>query len=146
MHESPDEIAALQELLDRSYERAGSHLRSIITPERRLSAEQVVAYLQGTKHVAMATVTADGRPRVGPVDAVFLNARFTCGTAASSMRVRHLRRNPAVSVTHMVGDEVAITVHGTARLLEPGTEEAVAVAADWAEVYGSDPTAGARAW
>jgi len=34
MHETPEDIAALQDLLDRSYESAGGHMRRITTPER----------------------------------------------------------------------------------------------------------------
>jgi len=41
VHETPEDLAVLQELLDRSYDQAGSHLKRIITPERRLSADQV---------------------------------------------------------------------------------------------------------
>jgi hypothetical protein len=47
MHETPDDLAALQDLLDRSYAGAGPHLRRIITPERRLTAEQVSDRLTG---------------------------------------------------------------------------------------------------
>ena len=35
VHETPADLAALQDLLDRSYATAGPHLLSIITPERR---------------------------------------------------------------------------------------------------------------
>jgi hypothetical protein len=38
MHETSQDLARLQRLLDESYEKAGEHLRSIITPERRLNA------------------------------------------------------------------------------------------------------------
>jgi hypothetical protein len=38
MLETPDEIARLQHLLDRSAAGAGPHLRGIITDERRMSA------------------------------------------------------------------------------------------------------------
>jgi len=41
VHESPADLAALQDLLDRSYASAGAHLLSIHTPERRLSAGEV---------------------------------------------------------------------------------------------------------
>jgi hypothetical protein len=41
MLETPEEIGRLQRLLDRSAAGAGSHLRSVLTEERRLSAEQV---------------------------------------------------------------------------------------------------------
>ena len=41
MHESTDELARLQRTLDESYALGGEHLRSIFTPERRMSAEQI---------------------------------------------------------------------------------------------------------
>ena len=88
MYETGEDLARLQDLLDRSYARAGQHLRAITTPERRLTAGQVSAYLHGIKHIALATATADGRPRVGPVDGFFVRGRFHCGTSPTSMRVR----------------------------------------------------------
>ncbi len=77
MHETPDDFAALQDLLDRSYAAAGPHLRRIIIPQRRLSAEQVAECLTGMRLLALATVTADGRPLVGPVDGIFFRGS-TC--------------------------------------------------------------------
>jgi hypothetical protein len=64
VHETLADLAALQHLLDRSYATAGLRLRSIITPERRLSAGQVADRLTGMRLLALATVTADGRPIV----------------------------------------------------------------------------------
>ncbi|MEA2428462.1 MAG: hypothetical protein QOF37_2090, partial [Thermoleophilaceae bacterium] len=49
MNETPDDLAALQELIDRSYAGAGPHLLRIHTPERRLSAEQVAERLTGMR-------------------------------------------------------------------------------------------------
>ena len=71
MHESPAEVAALQRLLDASYERAGPHLLRIHTPDRRATAEQLVERLRGMCLLVLATVTADRRPIAGPVDGVF---------------------------------------------------------------------------
>lgn len=114
MHESPADLAALQELLDRSYATAGRHLLSIHTPERRLSAEQVAERLTGMRLLALATVTADGRPLVGPVDGIFFRGAFHFGSAPDSTRFRHIRARPQVSATHLPGEELAITVHGRA--------------------------------
>jgi nitroimidazol reductase NimA-like FMN-containing flavoprotein (pyridoxamine 5'-phosphate oxidase superfamily) len=114
MHESPEEIAELQELLDRSYEAAGTHLLRILTPERRLSAEQVVERLTGVSLLALATVTADGRPLVGPVDGIFYRGSFHFGSAPDSARFRHIGARPQVSATHLPGEEFAVTVHGRA--------------------------------
>jgi nitroimidazol reductase NimA-like FMN-containing flavoprotein (pyridoxamine 5'-phosphate oxidase superfamily) len=114
VHETPADLAALQDVLDRSYATAGRHLRSIITPERRLTAEQVADRLTGMRLLALATVTADGRPIVGPVDGIFFRGSFHFGSAPDSVRFRHIRNRPQVSATHLPGEELAVTVHGRA--------------------------------
>jgi nitroimidazol reductase NimA-like FMN-containing flavoprotein (pyridoxamine 5'-phosphate oxidase superfamily) len=114
MHETPADIASLQDLLDRSMVVAGAHLRSIITPERRLSAEGVCALLTGMSLLALATVTSDGRPLVGPVDGIFYRGAFYFGSSPDSVKFRHLRQRPHVSATHLRGEELAVTVHGRA--------------------------------
>src|SRR5215213_9620418 len=123
MHESPADLAALQELLDRSYATAGPHLLRIHTPERRLSAEQVVERLTGMRLLALATVTADGRPLVGPVDGIFFRGAFHFGSAPDSARFRHIRARPHVSATYLPGEELAITVHGRAAPIDVGDPE-----------------------
>lgn len=114
MHETTADIAALQELLDRSYANAGAHLLRIHTPERRLSAEQVADRLTGMCLLSLATVTADGRPVVGPVDGIFYRGAFHFGSAPDSVRFRHIRARPQVSAVHLPGEELAVTVHGRA--------------------------------
>jgi hypothetical protein len=118
VHESPDDLAALQELLDRSYENAGAHLLSIHTPERRLDAAQVAERLTGMCLLALATVTADGRPVVGPVDGILYRGAFHFGSSPDSLRFRHLRARPQVSATHLPGEELAVTVHGRANPID----------------------------
>src|SRR6187200_1817787 len=114
MHETPADIARLQELIDRSYAAAGAHLLRIHSPERRLSAEQLAQRLQGMCLLALATVTGDGRPIVGPVDGIFYRGAFHFGSAPDSVRFRHIRARPQVSATHLPGEELAVTVHGRA--------------------------------
>src|SRR2546421_2004631 len=114
MHETADDLRALQELLDRSYAAAGRHLLRIHTPERRLRATEVAERLTGMCLLALATVTADGRPVVGPVDGIFYRGAFHFGSAPDSVRFRHIRARPQVSATHLPGEELAVTVHGRA--------------------------------
>jgi hypothetical protein len=114
VRETPADLATLQDLLDRSFATAGRHLLSIITPERRLSADQVADRLTGMRLLALATVTADGRPIVGPVDGIFFRGAFHFGSAPDSVRFRHIRNRPQVSATHLPGEELAVTVHGRA--------------------------------
>jgi uncharacterized pyridoxamine 5'-phosphate oxidase family protein len=118
VHETPEDLAALQDLLDRSYANAGEHLLRIQTPERRLSAEQLSERLQGMCLLALATVTADGRPIVGPVDGIFYRGAFHFGSAPDSVRFRHIAKRPQVSATHLPGEELAVTVHGRAEQVD----------------------------
>jgi uncharacterized pyridoxamine 5'-phosphate oxidase family protein len=114
VHETAEDLRALQELIDRSYAAAGSHLLRIHTPERRLGAAELAERLTGMRLLALATVTADGRPVVGPVDGIFFRGAFHFGSAPDSVRFRHIDRNPWVSATHLPGEELAVTVHGRA--------------------------------
>jgi len=118
MLETPEEIGRLQDLLDRSAAGAGPHLRDIITDERRLSAAQVCAALPGMRLLVAATVTADGRPLAGPVDGYFLHGSFCFSSGRDSVRMRHLAARPAVSATHLPGEQLAVTVHGHAELFD----------------------------
>jgi hypothetical protein len=118
MLETPDEMNRLQRLLDSSAAEAGPHLRGIITDDRRLSARQVCQRLQGMRLLVLATVTADGRPLAGPVDAYLLHGSFCFSSGRDSVRVRHLAARPAVSATHLAGEELAVTVHGRAELFD----------------------------
>lgn len=114
MHETADDLQALQALIDASYAAAGPHLLAIHEPERRLSAEQLSQRLTGMRLLALATVTRDCRPIVGPVDGIFFRGAFYFGSAANSVRFRHIRTRPQVSATHLPGEELAVTVHGRA--------------------------------
>jgi hypothetical protein len=139
VYETADDLAWLQALIDRTFERANPHLTAIVKPERRLTAGQVTTYLQGTKHVAFATVNERGEPRVAPLDGVFVRGRFTISTGGRAARLRHLRANPACSAAHLVGDEIAVVVHGHATILaegEPGADELDRI---WTDIYGSSP-------
>lgn len=123
MHETQPDLEALQEILDRSYANAGSHLLSIHTPERRLRAERLAELLTGMRLLVLATVTADGRPITGPVDGIFYRGSFHFGSSPDSVRFTHIRARPRVSATHLPGEELAVTVHGRAIPIELGGEE-----------------------
>jgi uncharacterized pyridoxamine 5'-phosphate oxidase family protein len=114
VHETAEDLAELQRLLDRSYAGAGRHLLRIHSPERRLNAEQIAERLQGMVLLALATSAADGRPVVGPVDGIFFRGAFHFGSAPDSVRFRHIAKRPQVSATHLPGEELAVTVHGRA--------------------------------
>jgi uncharacterized pyridoxamine 5'-phosphate oxidase family protein len=135
MYETPDDIAALQDLLDRSYAAAGGHLRSITTPERRVSAEDLVRRLTGMRLLVLATATADGRPIAGAVDSIFFRGAFVFGSSPNSVRFRHIRARPHVSATHLPEEGFSVTVHGRANIVDLRAPEGADVRAALLEVY-----------
>lgn len=136
VHETPADLRLLQELLDRSYERAGAHLRDVITPDRRVSAARLAEMLAGVQVLVLATVTADGRPLTGPVDGLFYRGEFWFGSGHESVRFRHLRRRPPVSATHTQGEQFAVIVHGWAEEVEVGAPQHEGFRKLCLEVYG----------
>jgi nitroimidazol reductase NimA-like FMN-containing flavoprotein (pyridoxamine 5'-phosphate oxidase superfamily) len=139
MQETPEDIKELQALLDASYAAAGSHLLSIHNePGWRMTAEQVSERLTGMTVLSLATVNSSGQPIAGPVDGIFYRGRFYCGSAPDSLRAKHIRRNPAVSLTHTVGEELAITVHGTAIEVDKTSERAEGFREHLNGIYGQE--------
>ncbi|WP_436771221.1 pyridoxamine 5'-phosphate oxidase family protein [Yinghuangia sp. YIM S09857] len=131
MRETSDDLHRLQTLLDASLARSTAHLRSIISAERTLTAEQLTGVLTGMCPLALSTVTAKGEPRVSGVDGHFLNGAWHFGTARGAAKARHIAARPAVSAAHMRGEELGVFTHGTAEVLNPAEGEATA---DWPEL------------
>ena len=136
MRETTDDISRLQELLDTSYDSAGKHLRSIVTPERPLSARQLVEVLVGVCVLNLATVTAAGEPRVAPVDGLFYRGQFWFGSSPESVRFRHIRRRPAVSGSHVRGETMGVIVHGRAQIVDLVDPSSTDFRDYLAEIYG----------
>lgn len=113
-----DAVVWLQHLLDDSYARAGDHLLGIHTDRARVRAEDLVRRLPSMHVMVVATVSSDGRPFTGPVDAFLHDGRIHFGTAPHALRARHLAQRPQVSVTYVEGEALVLTVHGRAQLLD----------------------------
>ena len=136
MYETAEDLMALSDLLDRSHARAGHHLRSISSPERRIPADELVALLPGVPVLNLATVSRTCAPRLAPFDGLFYRGRFWFGSAAASVRFTHLRERPQVSASHTRGEELAVIVHGTATMIDVDDPTHVGFAAYYREVYG----------
>jgi nitroimidazol reductase NimA-like FMN-containing flavoprotein (pyridoxamine 5'-phosphate oxidase superfamily) len=139
MFETAEELTSLDTLLAESFDRAGEHLTSIISSDRRLSAADLARYLVGVRHLVVATVTAEGEPRCSAVDGLFIHGHFWFSTAGQSIKARHLEHRPAISGAHVVGDDVAVFVHGDARMVRGGPGEADGIRHFWTEVYDASP-------
>ena len=139
MLETDAELAELQSLFDAHLARANPHMTGIVKPERRLNARQVVRHLVGVKHVAFATVSSRGEPRVSPLDTLFIHGRYTLSTGGGTTRVKHLRRNPACSAVHMEGDRIAVVANGSVEWIPREHPDHDEIHRIWSETYESDP-------
>ena len=139
MKETPEELRALQQLIDTSIGSAGTHLLDIITPPRRLTAGQLVAALSGMKVIVVATVTAAGEPRTSCVDGHFLHGTWIFSTDSGAHKARHLRARPAVSLTHVDGERMAVFTHGHAELTTARDAEFPRFEDHFIAHYGSSP-------
>lgn len=123
MHERPEDVAALQAVIDDSYASANGHLLGIHEPDHRLDAAAAAAELTGMRLLVLATTSRDGRAITGAVDGIFYRGRFHFGSSPDSLRLRHIRERPEVSATHLPGEHLAITVHGTAEEIDVGAAD-----------------------
>jgi hypothetical protein len=139
VHETEEDLQALQRLLDRSYARAGEHLRSIWGHETRLGAADVCIELAGIQVLELATLTPRGEPRVAPVDGLFFRGHFWFGSAENSSRLRNIRSNPALSgaVTRCL-ESFLVIVHGRAVETDPRGPDAAGFAEYPRALYSFD--------
>jgi hypothetical protein len=140
MKETREEVGELQQLLDAAYERSTAHLQNIITDQRRLTAADVVQVLQGMCTLNLATVTAQGEPRISAVDGHFLHARWVFTTSGTAAKARHLRARPAASISYVDGERIGVFSHGQVEFLTPEHPEFAAIEEHLVNHYGSSPS------
>jgi hypothetical protein len=115
-------------------------LLSIHTPNWRVGAERLVELLQGMVVLNLATVNSRCEPVQGPVDGQFYRGRFYCGSSRDSIRARHIQVRRQVSVAHVRGEDLAVTVHGLAREVDTTSERARGYRELLVEIYGRGMT------
>ncbi|MCW2648193.1 MAG: hypothetical protein QOF87_353 [Pseudonocardiales bacterium] len=137
MWETAEELTALQNLFDLSFDHASEHLLAIMTPERRLTAEQAVAEVPSPAVLNLATVTGAGEPRLSAVDGHLMHGHWYFTTDAGSPKARQLRARPAVSASYTPRDGFGVFCHGRAALLD-GAEKQM-LRDHFTTTYGADP-------
>ena len=108
-------------------------------PERRLTAEQLVADLTGIAVLNVATVTARGEPRISAVDGHFLHGCWHFTTDGGSAKARQLRARPAISVSYTPRDGYGVFCHGRARFLDRGSPDFTVLSEHCIRTYGQSP-------
>jgi hypothetical protein len=139
MYETEAELAELQRMFDAHLAHANPHMTGIVSAKHRLSARQVARHLTGIRHVAFATVTPKGEPRVSPLDTLFIRGRFTMSTGGQAARLGHLRANPACSAVYLETDKIAVVANGVVEWIARDHIDHDEIHGTWQEAYESDP-------
>jgi hypothetical protein len=137
--ETATEIRALQDLLDRSHAASTAHLREIIRDDRRLTATDLVLLLTGMRVISVATVTAQGHPRISAMDGHFLHGSWSFSTSGTAAKARHMHARPDVSVAHVDGEELALFSHGRVEEMRESDADWDETLGHWTAHYGSSP-------
>src|SRR4051794_14086392 len=157
MRETAEELSALQSLLDRSFERASDHLKSIMEPQRRLAAGPLdsgqptpadlkipnapqhaappVAAIPSLALPSSATVTAPGGRGFAAVDGLFFPGHGYSTPAPASPKSRQLRARPATSASSTPRDGYGVFCHGRVAEIPPGDERQM-INDHFVETYG----------
>lgn len=133
MFETKAELAALQGLLDESFERAGEQLSLVWGAGNRLTARQLAGF-QGVRLVAVATVNSQGEPRAAPRSAAFLHGKFYLAANTESVMVKRLSNNPLLGMTYFE-NRLLIVAHGTAAPFRRGTSGYEELSAGWVKAF-----------
>ena len=90
--------------------------------------------------VVLSTVSSKGEPRTAPISAAFYRGQFYVPTVAASLRTKHVKKNPAVSLSLYDGNDVAIVVHGFANVIAAEDDQFGPLDAIQREVFGTSTT------
>ena len=135
MHETAEDLQALQAILDRSFARAGTHLRSVFRNKAPMSSSDVAATLRGAFVLHLATVSnSNHHPFVAPIDGLLLHGRLLFSVVDDSVRARHLRRWPPVSASYADANGACVIAHGRAVEVDSTLSH---VRAFFEEIYGA---------
>ncbi len=113
---TPETLAALQQVIDRSGASAGQALRDTFQhPDRQMTAAQFVSFWNGSRLKAMATVGSHGAPHIAPVHAEFVRGQLRSTIYENAVRRRDLQRRPEVALTTWGANGAVAIVYGRAR-------------------------------
>jgi hypothetical protein len=93
------------------------------TPKKKLAWATVTAELERAKQYWLATVRADGRPHVVPLDGIWLDNVWYYGGSEKSVHHRIVLANPKV-VMHLPDAFTVVIVEGRVRQTRPASEVA----------------------
>ncbi len=132
-----DGTGDLGSIQDRTFSSATAATASSFAPQRRLSASQLVSYLDRRAFAVVGSTRPDGRPHAAMSSYVRRGSTFWLPTVAGAVRERNVRGQPWLTLVVAEGDReehVVVSIEGPAELVSRGQVPAdvrVAVDGDW---------------
>ena len=114
--ESPDTIAWLQEIIDRSAATAGPAIRRGFSGDWAMSAREFVEFWTEGRMASISTVSVKGDVHVAPLDPAFRGGRFYVLTYNDSQRLKDHLANPRCAISSWDAPYRAVIVYGTVQI------------------------------
>lgn len=116
MHEQPETIARLQELLDHSAATAGPAIhKNFVGGGWAMSAQEFIDFWGEARMATVPTATRSGTVHAVPLDIHLVDGRFYLPTFADSRRLADHRENAHCVITSWDGPYRAVIAYGGAR-------------------------------
>lgn len=134
----PNPIAYLQ---DRTFARATATTNRSYPPARRLTAEQLVTFLDRRVYAVVSTARPDGRPHTAMSVYARRDTTFWLPTMSKTVRVRNLREQPWLTLVVAEGDNdehIVVIAEGPATtfpLEEVPADVRAAMDSDWVDSW-----------
>lgn len=125
MYESEEDIARLENIIQKTAKNAGSYLRdSAINMEKySASAKKLTKFLGSNQTIVLATTNSKGHPKVALITSLFYKGHFYLPTVNRALRTRHIKKNNNISLAYFSNFKgLDITGHGTAEILQSSNE------------------------
>lgn len=118
MRETPETLAALQAIIDRSARTAGPAIaRNFIGGGWQMSAEEFVAFWGDGRMASISTVSSKGQVHVAALEPKLVDGKFYVPTFPDSRRLRDHRANARCAITTWDGPYRAAIIYGIARVV-----------------------------
>lgn len=127
----------LGRLQEQTFDRATQATAGAYPADRRLTGDQLAAYLDRRAFAVIGSARSDGRPHAAMSSYVRRGGTFWLPTVTGSVRERNVRAHPWLSMVVTEGDRdrhVVVLIEGPAAIVAPGDVRAdvrAAVTGDW---------------